>query len=150
MTSDFLWSAALPSVFSLAVCFKNTLFAGTLHPPWQFSYVEFYVVLAQLSLLCWPPLVHEKFLSIFFCLTKAVTRLILPPKSCTDYLLSSEFPRLERDTSPPEHTPYARTQRGFACLIPLKISSRPGLGEAGPQEKLRSTGGLRISSSLQS
>lgn len=57
-------------------------------------------------------------------------------KSCTD-LLSSEFPRLERDTSPPEHCPYARTPRGFTCcLIPLKLSSRPGLGEAGPQEKL--------------
>lgn len=126
-------------------------FQGTLHPPWQFFCVGFYLVLVQLALLYWPPLVHEKCLSIF-CPAKAVTLSYSPPKSYTDYLLSSEFPRLERDTSPLSTLLTHRTQRDFTCRFSsLKLSSRPGLGEAGPQEKLtEKQAGLRISSNLQS
>lgn len=116
---------------SLVSCLAPSLLFGSLfqkhivcwNPPFSlaFSYLGFFIVLAQFSLLCWPPLVHEKFLSIFFffCLIKAVTLSYSSSEPCTDYLLSSEFPRLEWDPSPPEHSPYAQDPERLYLLSRL-------------------------------
>lgn len=61
----FQLAAPLSAFLFLAICFKDTLSAGTRHPSWQFSCVGLVMAAGQVPLLFGSHLVHEKLLGNF-------------------------------------------------------------------------------------